>query len=387
MIPYGRQSISEEDIQAVVEVLRSDYLTQGPTVSRFEESICCYTGSSYGVATNSGTSALHLACLALELGAGDYLWTSPITFVASANCALYCGAKIDFVDIDPCTFNISIDALTKKLKRAELEGTLPKIIVPVHMGGLSCDMSAIHELSLQYGFHVIEDACHALGGKYKGKPIGNCHYSDISVFSFHPVKIITTGEGGMAVTNESRLMEKMALLSSHGITRDVEKMKNVSDGPWYYQQIALGYNYRMTDIQASLGISQAARIDSFVEQRHKLAKLYSDFLAEIPVKPQHCPDDSYSAMHLYIVRVSGNNLKKTHKQIFEEMRNSGIGVNIHYIPVHTQPWYRDMGFKCSDFPASVSYYEEALSLPMFPDMREDNVYEAVEALKKIVLSS
>ncbi|MEH6588498.1 MAG: UDP-4-amino-4,6-dideoxy-N-acetyl-beta-L-altrosamine transaminase [Halioglobus sp.] len=382
MIPYGRQEITQEDIDAVVEVLRSDFLTQGPKVPEFERSIQAYAGAVRAVAVNSATSALHLACLALGLGPGDVLWTSPITFVASANCALYCGAKVDFVDIDPCTFNLSVDALRLKLEQAERLGTLPKIVVPVHFGGLPCDMEAIGALSRQYGFSVIEDASHAIGGMYRGMPVGSCEYSDITVFSFHPVKIITTGEGGAAVTNDAALAEKMILLRSHGITRDPEKMDTRPDGGWYYQQIELGYNYRMTDIQAALGLSQMARLDKYVHGRHEIAQRYDEFLEDLPLAMQHRPAESFTAMHLYVVRLLNGQSEKTHKQVFDEMRAAGIGVNLHYIPVHLQPWYKEMGFGLGDFPEAERYYTEAISLPMYPGLNEALQLEVVDALNR-----
>ena len=382
MIPYGRQNISDDDIQAVVDVLRSDFLTQGPIVSNFENAVCDYVNSKYGVAVNSGTSALHIACLSLGLTSGDWLWTTPITFVASANCGLYCGAQVDFVDIDPDSWNISIEQLTKKLKLAKKENKVPKILVAVHLCGLPCDMEDIYKLSQEYGFHVIEDACHAIGGRYQNSPIGDCQYSDITVFSFHPVKTITTGEGGMAVTNNKKLAEKMVLLRSHGITRDPELMTSTPDGPWYYQQVELGFNYRMTDLQAALGISQLKRLDQFVAKRHEIAQKYDDFLSELSLQLPNRDDDKYSGMHLYVIRVKRNQTNKTHRQIFEFLRNKGIGVNLHYIPVHTQPYYKEMGFKCGDFQEAEAYYEEAISLPMFPDLTEENIEIVVTAVSE-----
>ena len=381
MIPYGRQNISDEDIQAVVDVLKSDFLTQGPVVPNFEQAICEYTGAAHAVVTNSATSALHLACRALGLGEGDILRTTPITFVASANCALYRNASVDFVDIDPDTFNLSIDALSLKLAQAEKEDKLPKILVPVHLCGLSCDMQAIGKLSKKYGFSVIEDASHAIGGKYQDEPVGNCRYSDITVFSFHPVKIITTGEGGSALTNNSDLAERMALLRSHGITRDPTQMTQEPDGPWYYQQIDLGHNYRMTDIQAALGLSQMNRLDDFVKRRHVIAAQYDELLCDLPVLPQRRSVECYSAMHLYLVRITTEKLNKSHGQVFSELRESGIGVNLHYIPVHTQPYYQKLGFNTGDFPQAEKYYTETISLPMFPDLSHDEQGKVVKTLE------
>jgi UDP-4-amino-4,6-dideoxy-N-acetyl-beta-L-altrosamine transaminase len=324
---------------------------------------------------------MHLACRALGLGEGDILWTTPITFVASANCALYCNASVDFVDIDPDTFNLSIDALSLKLAQAEKEDKLPKILVPVHLCGLSCDMQAIGKLSKKYGFSVIEDASHAIGGKYQDEPVGNCRYSDITVFSFHPVKIITTGEGGSALTNNSDLAERMALLRSHGITRDPAQMTQEPDGPWYYQQIDLGHNYRMTDIQAALGLSQMNRLDDFVKRRHVIAAQYDELLCDLPVLPQCRSVECYSAMHLYLVRLTTEKLNKSHGQVFSELRESGIGVNLHYIPVHTQPYYQKLGFNTGDFPQAEKYYTETISLPMFPDLSHDEQGKVVKTLE------
>ena len=385
MIPYGRQSISEEDIQAVVAVLKSDHLTQGTMVPNFEQALCEYTDAAHAVVSNSATSALHLACRALGLGLGDLLWTTPITFVASANCALYCSAEVDFVDIDPKTFNLSVDALKVKLEQADKVGKLPKILVPVHLCGLPCDMEAIGELSKKYGFSVIEDASHAIGGKYQDEPVGNCRYSDITVFSFHPVKIITTGEGGAALTNNRGLAEKMALMRSHGITRDPKCMTHEPDGDWYYQQVELGYNYRMTDMQAALGLSQMNRLDEFVGRRHKIADKYDNSLRDLTVTPQYRPSDAYSAMHLYVIRLTTEELEKSHKLVFSELRESGIGVNLHYIPVHTQPYYRGLGFSEGDFPLAEKYYTQAISLPMFPGLTDDQMRIVVKELRNILV--
>ncbi|HIF58270.1 MAG TPA: UDP-4-amino-4,6-dideoxy-N-acetyl-beta-L-altrosamine transaminase [Rhodospirillales bacterium] len=382
MIPYGRQDINQADIDAVIEVLCSDFLTQGPKVPLFEKTILEYCHAKHAVAVSSATSALHLACLALGLGKGDWLWTTPITFVASANCGLYCGAEVDFVDIDPRTYNISPQALEAKLIKAEKVKALPKVVVVVHLCGQPCDMESISQLSRKYGFRIIEDASHAIGGKYKGEPIGNCHYSDITVFSFHPVKIITTAEGGMALTNDRELSAKMELLRSHGITRDVELMTQAPDGPWYYQQIDLGFNYRMTDLQAALGISQFTRLDRYVEQRHELAQCYNEELKSLPITLPWQHLDSYSGLHLYVVRLQRDELSKTHREIFEALRAAGVGVNLHYIPVHTQPYYREKGFHAGDFPEAEAYYEEAISLPLYPGLSHEQQESVISVLKE-----
>ena len=381
MIPYGRQSISEEDIKAVVEVLRSDFLTQGVKVREFEENVASYCGSNYGVAVNSATSALHLACLALGLAKGDSLWTTPITFVASANCAPYCGADIDFVDIDPGTFNMSVAALENKLSLAKELGKLPKIVIPVHLGGQSCDMEGINRLSKEYGFSVIEDASHAIGGQYRDHPIGNCRYSDIVIFSFHPVKLMTTGEGGVALTDDADLAESMRLLRSHGISRDLRHMDQAVDGPWYYQQVALGFNYRMTDIQAALGSSQLKRLDQFVKRRQSLASTYSKQLSELPLQPQQLLPECLSAFHLYIIRLN-ESLVVRHLEVFEHLRSRGVGVNLHYIPVHTQPYYRALGFKGGDFPEAEAYYASAISLPLYPELKNSEQQHVVNVLQE-----
>ena len=386
MIPYGRQDITQTDIDAVVGVLQSDFLTQGPMVPRFEQNVAQHVGATHALAVNSATSALHIACLALGLGPGDRLWTTPITFVASANCALYCGAEIDFVDIDPRTYNLCPQALALKLEQAEREGTLPKVVVPVHLCGQPCDMQAIHALSQRYGFKIIEDASHAIGGKYQGEFIGNSRYSDITVFSFHPVKIITTAEGGMALTNDDELATKMGLLRSHGITRDPAQMTHEADGPWYYQQIDLGFNYRMTELQAALGVTQMQRLDQYVARRHQLARRYDDLLTGLPVTAPWQHADSYSGLHLYVIRLQLDKIQKTHRQVFEALRELGIGVNLHYIPVHTQPYYERMGFKPDDFPQSQTYYQEAISIPMFQTMTDEQQDEVIAALRQAVLA-
>ncbi len=385
MIPYGRQDVSQQDIDAVIKVLQSDFLTQGPQVPAFEQVLTDYVQAKHAVAVNSATSALHLACLALGLGPGDWLWTTPITFVASANCGLYCGAQVDFVDIDPVTYNLCPKELEKKLIAAEKTGKLPKVVVPVHFSGQPCDMQAIHQLAQTYGFKIIEDASHAIGGKYQGEPIGNCRYSDITVFSFHPVKIITTAEGGLALTNDDALAEKLNLYRSHGVTRDTSLMTHEPDGPWYYQQVALGFNYRMTELQAALGISQMQRLDEFVAQRHRLAERYNQLLADLPVTLPWQHPDSYSGLHLYVIRLQLDKINKTHLQVFEQLREAGIGVNLHYIPVHTQPYYQKMGFKEGDFPEAERYYEEAISLPMFSTMTEQQQDEVVRVLLKVLV--
>jgi UDP-4-amino-4,6-dideoxy-N-acetyl-beta-L-altrosamine transaminase len=380
MIPYGKQDISQDDIDAVVSVLLSDFLTQGPVVPTFEKIVANYCSVNHCLAVNSATSALHIACLALGLGKGDWLWTSPVTFVASANCGLYCGAKIDFVDIDPNTYNLCPIALAQKLLLAKERGRLPKIVVAVHLSGQPCDMKALHELSMRYGFKLIEDASHAIGGRYDGKPIGNCQYSDITVFSFHPVKVITTAEGGMALTNSDELASRMALYRSHGITRDPLKMTHEPDGPWYYQQIELGFNYRMTELQAALGVSQMHRLDSFVARRHALAKRYDDMLHGLPLTTPWQHPDGYSGLHLYIIRLKLDQVSVTHSEVFAKLRESGVAVNLHYIPVHLQPYYQRMGFKVGDFSQAELYYSDAISLPMYPLLTDDQQDIVVNAL-------
>ncbi len=384
MIPYGKQDINQQDIDSVVDVLKSDFLTQGPQVPAFEQALIEHTGASYALAVNSATSALHIACLALGLGEGDWLWTSPITFVASANCGLYCGAKVDFVDIDPSTYNMCPRRLEEKLIKAKAEGKLPKVVVPVHLCGQPCDMAAIAKLAKVYNFKVIEDASHAIGGKYQGLPIGNCEYSDITVFSFHPVKIVTTAEGGAVMTNQKALSDKMTLLRSHGITRDPEQMEGESHGGWYYQQIDLGFNYRMTELQAALGVSQMQRLEDFVAARHHLANRYNRLLQSLPVVLPYQLENTYSGLHLYVIRLRLDKLSLTHKEVFDALRGKGIGVNLHYIPVHTQPYYEKMGFREGDFPESERYYREAISLPMFHTMSTDQQDEVVRVLSEVL---
>lgn len=384
MIPYGRQDINQQDIDAVVEVLRSDFLTQGSQVPAFEQAIMDACDAKYAVAVNSATSALHIACLALELGSDDWLWTTPNTFVASANCALYCGAKVDFVDIDPRTYNLCAKQLEEKLIAAQKVGKLPKIVIPVHFSGQSCDMQAIHELAKKYGFHIIEDASHAIGGKYKGEPIGNGRYSDITIFSFHPVKIVTSAEGGAAVTNRADLAEKMLLLRSHGITRDEELMTKAADGPWYYQQIALGFNYRMTELQAALGLSQMQRLQEFVIKRHKLASRYNELLQELPITLPWQHPDSESARHLYVIRLQLEQINITYLDVFNALHAAGVLVNLHYIPVHMQPYYQKMGFESGQFPEAEQYYKEAISIPLFSAMTEGQQDSVCSTLKTIL---
>jgi len=383
-IPYGRQSISDEDIQAVVNVLRSDWITQGPAIGKFEQAVADYCGAHYAVAVNSGTSALHIACLAAGLGPGDTLWTSPNTFVASANCGLFCGAGVNFVDIDPHTYNLSVKRLEEKLVAAQQNGTLPKLLVPVHFAGQSCDMARIADLAKIYGFKVVEDASHAIGGSYRKTVIGSSSFSDMTVFSFHPVKIITTGEGGMVLTNNKELYEKLARLRSHGITRDPALMQGDSHGPWYYQEIELGFNYRMTDMQAALGLSQLKCLDEFVARRHQLVGRYNQALSNLPLVLPYQHPDTYSAFHLYVIRLKLNAMKKNRRQVFEELRSSGIGVNVHYIPVHTQPYFRTLGFNAGDYPEAEKYYENAISLPMFSGLSEKAQDHVIDTLREIL---
>lgn len=384
MIPYGKQDISQADIDAVLEVLKSDFLTQGPKVPEFEAKVARHVGAKHALAVNSATSALHIACLALELGKGDWLWTSPVTFVASANCGLYCGASVDFVDINPQTFNICPDALAAKLAKAEQAGCLPKVVVAVHLCGQPAAMAAIHKLAQRYGFRIIEDASHAIGGKYQGEFIGNSRYSDITVFSFHPVKIITTAEGGMALTNNDDLARRMNLYRSHGITRDPALMTREPDGPWYYQQVDLGFNYRMTELQAALGVSQMNRLDAFVARRHELANRYDQLLVDLPVTTPWQHPDSYSGLHLYVIRLQLDNISKSHLQVFESLREQGIGINLHYIPVHIQPYYEAMGFKPEDFPEAMGYYREAISLPMYQGLTDEQQDIVVRVIQSVL---
>lgn len=384
MIPYGHQNISEDDIRAVAEVLRSDWLTQGPAVERFEQEVAKYCGVAYAVAVSNATAALHIACLAAGLPPGGLLWTSPNTFVASANCGRYCGANVDFVDIDPQTYNMSVDALEAKLIAAEKTGRLPNLVIPVHFAGQSCDMERIAALAKRYGFTVIEDASHAIGGRYQSTRVGSCAFSDMAVFSFHPVKIITTGEGGMVLTNRRDLYEHLCRLRSHGITRDPAHMDEPSHGPWFYQQLELGFNYRMTDMQAALGCSQMSRLDKFVERRHDLADRYRQALKGLPVVAPERKADAWSAFHLYVIRLRLDKIGKSHKDVFEELRERGIGVNLHYYPVHLQPYYRRLGFKAGDFPVAEQYYREAISLPMYFGLSDSEQDQVIAALHEVL---
>jgi UDP-4-amino-4,6-dideoxy-N-acetyl-beta-L-altrosamine transaminase len=384
MIPYGRQSVDQADIDAVVEVLKSDWLTQGPTLERFEAAMAerCEAGSA--VAVCNATAALHIACLAAGLGQGDWLWTSPNTFLASANCGRYCGANVDFVDIDPLTWNLDTDALARKLEVAESTGTLPKVLVAVAFSGQSCDMRAIGELAKRYGFVVIEDASHAVGAHYAGRPVGCGEFADMTVFSFHPVKIVTTGEGGMVLTNRPELAEHLRRLRSHGMTRDPTQMDEPSHGPWYYQQVELGFNYRMTDLQAALGLSQLNKLDGFLARRRALVARYQTLLADLALTLPTPQAEAESAWHLYVVRVQTDGLAVSYRQVFEGLRAAGIGVNVHYIPVHLQPYYRDLGFKSGDFPEAEAYYAQAISLPLYPAMTDAQQDYVVEQLHRLL---
>jgi UDP-4-amino-4,6-dideoxy-N-acetyl-beta-L-altrosamine transaminase len=381
MLPYGRQSISQADIDSVVEVLHSDWLTQGPAIERFEATVAGHCNVKHAVAVSSGTAALHVACLAHGLGPGGLLWTSPNTFVASANCGRYCGADVDFVDIDPRTYNMSVEALAAKLEEAESVGRLPDLVVPVHFAGQSCDMAAMADLAKRYGFIILEDACHAIGGSYRGMPVGSCEHSSMAVFSFHPVKVVTTGEGGMILTNDDALAERLRLFRNHGITRDEARMQGESHGGWYYQQTELGYNYRMTDIQAALGVSQMSRLGEFVSRRRELASRYDLLLEGMPLtRPWQYPDAA-SAWHLYVVRIPSEG-GRSRRDVYDSMREAGIGVQIHYIPVPTQPYYRALGFAPGDFPEAEAYYAETLTLPLFPAMTEEDQDKVANALRR-----
>jgi UDP-4-amino-4,6-dideoxy-N-acetyl-beta-L-altrosamine transaminase len=385
IIPYGRQDINQDDIDAIVTVLHSDFLTQGPSVPAFENSIADYCGAQHAVAVNSATSALHIACLALGVDRGDSVWTTSITFVASANCALYCGAEIDFVDIDPSTYNLSVVRLAEKLALAAINGKLPKVVIPVHLCGQPCDMKGIHALSQQYGFKIIEDASHAIGGKYKGKSIGNCHYSDITVFSFHPVKIITTGEGGIAVTNNLSLAKRLRLLRSHGISSNPADMQTRPvDEIWNYQQIDLGFNYRMTDIQAALGLSQMKRLDEFLIKRHAIARRYDLMLTNCPLLTPMQHSDSYSSYHLYVIRLKLDGINISQRQVYDALRSAGILVNLHYIPVYRQPYFESFGFSAGYCPEAERYYSEAISIPIYPGLTTEQQDFVVQTLRTIL---
>lgn len=384
-IPYGRQAISQEDIDAVVAVLHSDFLTQGPVVPAFEKAVASYCHANYAVAVNSATSALHIACLALGVGPGDIVWTSPVTFVASANCALYCGASVDFVDIDPQTYNLSVENLTTKLTEAEKLGKLPKVLIPVHLCGQSCDMVSIHQLSKKYGFRIVEDASHAIGGYYKNEPVGNCRYSDITIFSFHPVKIITTGEGGMAVTNNPELADLMQRYRSHGITSDAQKMmQRPANEIWNYQQIALGFNYRMTEIQAALGLSQMGQLDEFVAKRHELALRYDDALAGLLLRTPFQDSNTYSSYHLYPIRIKLAESKLNQRGVYDILQAEGINVNLHYIPVYRQPYYEAMGFLPGYCPEAEAYHKETLSIPMYPTLKNVEQDKVINILHEVL---
>lgn len=382
MIFYGKQSIDQNDIDAVVEILKSDFLTQGPAIEKFEKCVAEYCGAKYAVAVTSATAALHISCLAAGVGKGDILWTSPITFTASANCGRYCGADVDFIDIDPSTYNMSVAELEKKLQAADIK---PRVVVPVHLAGQSCEMDKIYKLSQKYGFKVIEDASHAIGADYKETKVGCCKYSDMTVFSFHPVKIVTTGEGGMVLTNDKDLYEKLVLYRSHGITRDPKLMTGIADGPWYYQQIDLGFNYRMTDMQAALGYSQMQKVDEFVSKRRYLVKRYNELLKNINgIQLPDQNEDTKSSWHLYVVRVDFSKISKTKNQIFAKMKEKGICLNLHYIPVHTQPYYENLGFKGGDFPNSEKYYEEAFTLPLYYALTDEQQDHIVKSLVEVL---
>jgi UDP-4-amino-4,6-dideoxy-N-acetyl-beta-L-altrosamine transaminase len=384
-IPYGRQDINQSDIDAVVDVLRSDFLTQGPVVPAFEKVVSDYCGAQYAVAVNSATSALHIACLALGVGKGDSIWTTPTTFVASANCALYCGAAVDFVDIDSRTYNLSVDRLTEKLALAEKKGKLPKVVIPVHLCGQPCDMADLSALGQKYGFKIIEDASHAIGARYKGEPIGSGRYSDITVFSFHPVKIITSGEGGMAITNDTKLARRLRILRSHGITSTVEDMHSRPDSEiWNYQQIDLGFNYRMTDIHAALGLSQMKRLDEFVKRRNQLAGRYDKQLADLPIKTPWQHPDSYSSYHLYPIRLDPNATARTQREVYNSLRANGILINLHYIPVYRQPFFEELGFRPGYCPEAERYYHETISVPLYPAMTNEQQDLVVATLTKIL---
>ena len=382
MIPYSRQNISEEDITAITDVLKSDYLTQGPKTPEFEKIVSEYCGVKYGCAVNSATSGLHIACLALGVGKGDIVWTSPISFVASSNCALYCGATVDFVDIDSLSNNMSVISLEEKLILAKKKGNLPKVVIPVHLSGKSCDMERIHDLGREYDFKIIEDASHAIGASYKNQKVGSCSYSDITVFSFHPVKIITTCEGGMCMTNDGDLYNLLLRYRSHGITRHSEEMKNKPDGLWYYEQLNLGYNYRLNDLQSVLGISQMQKLDSFVKERNIIATSYNGLFSRSQIDLPKIKSENYSSWHLYIIRINSNNNGLNRNFVFEKLRNNGVYVNVHYIPIYRHPYYQKMNFKLKDYPEAEKYYKEAISIPIFPGMTSEQQEKIISIISE-----
>jgi UDP-4-amino-4,6-dideoxy-N-acetyl-beta-L-altrosamine transaminase len=384
MIPYGHQDISQADIDAVCAVLRSDWITQGPAIERFERKVAEYCGARYAVAVSNGTTALHLACCVLGVRSGTSVWTSPNTFVASANCARYCGAEVDFVDIDQRTYNMSAEALERKLENAQRGGQLPTVVIPVHFSGQPCDMLDIRRLSNKFDFKIIEDASHAMGARFSGDPVGGCRYSELTVFSFHPVKIMTTGEGGVVTTNDETLYRKLLLLRSHGTTRDSSQLVSNNEGPWYYEQVELGYNYRMTDIQAALGASQLERLDHFVARRHELARVYDEGLKSLPLVLPWQDPRSYSSYHLYVVRLQLDRIRLTRREVFDALRRKGIGVAVHYIPVHTQPYYRKLGFRSGSFPVAERYYSETLTLPMYSSLRAADQAHVVLTMKQLL---
>lgn len=380
MIPYGRQTISEDDIAAVADVLRSDLITQGPMSDAFEVAVAEYCGAKHAVAVANGTAALHLAVMSMGLGRGGLLWTTPITFVASANCARFVGADVDFVDIDPDTLNISVETLSDKLEAAEKAGRLPDVVVPVHFAGASCDMARIRELADRFSFRVLEDGAHGVGGRYRGDPVGGCRYSDATTFSFHPVKIVTTGEGGLVLTNDDQLADQARLLHTHGVTRDVTKMRGAPDGPWYYQQVALGYNFRITDIQAALGVSQMRRLNEFVARRNEIAAAYLDAFSDLPVRCQTVPSDVLSSYHLFVIELKQHD----RSEVYDRLRDLGVGSAVHYIPVHLQPYYRDLGFNPGDFPRAEAYYRNAITLPLYPAMTDADRDTVVAAVRQVL---
>ena len=384
MIPYGRQEVTDEDIKSVIDVLKSDYLTQGPQVPIFEDKVKKFCNVKYAIASNSATSSLHAACFALGVSKNDIVWTSANTFAASSNCAIYCGAHVDFLDIDPRTYNICSSKLESKLKSAKSEGKLPKVVIPVHLTGQSCDMKEIYKLSKEYNFKIIEDASHAIGGKYLDNFIGSCEYSDITVFSFHPVKIITSGEGGIATTNSKEISDKLSIFRTHGITRDENLIENESEGPWYYEQIDIGYNYRMTDIHAALANSQMNRLSKIVKRRHEIANIYNKELENLPINLPWQDSKTYSSFHLYVIRLKLNEIDISHKEFFTKMRNAEILVNLHYIPVYFHPYYRKLGFKKGYCVEAEKYYSDAVSIPMFPSLKDEDQMKVIKTIKSII---